>query len=42
VDVVDTNVLLYEISRDPEEQDKARRANELLTRGRVALSVQVL
>jgi predicted nucleic acid-binding protein len=39
---VDTNVLLYAISRDPGEQDKARRANEVLAGRDVALSVQVL
>jgi predicted nucleic acid-binding protein len=39
---VDTNVLLYAISRDPEERDKATRANEILTARDVALSVQVL
>jgi predicted nucleic acid-binding protein len=39
---VDTNVLLYVISRDPEEQDKARRANAVLGEGDVGLSVQVL
>jgi predicted nucleic acid-binding protein len=39
---VDTNVLLYAIARDPDEQDKARRANEILDEGDVALSVQVL
>lgn len=39
---VDTNVLLYAISRDPQEQDKAQRANELLTARDLALSVQVL
>ncbi|MGH2913264.1 MAG: PIN domain-containing protein, partial [Solirubrobacteraceae bacterium] len=39
---VDTNVLLYAISRDPEEQAKARRANELLAQRDLALSVQVL
>ena len=27
---VDTNVLLYAISRDPAEQDKAKRANDIL------------
>jgi hypothetical protein len=27
---VDTSVLLYAISRDPAEQDKAKRANDLL------------
>jgi predicted nucleic acid-binding protein len=39
---VDTNVLLYAISRDSEEQDKAARANEILAVRDVALSVQVL
>jgi predicted nucleic acid-binding protein len=39
---VDTNVLLYAISRDPQEQEKATVANELLSSGDVALSVQVL
>jgi predicted nucleic acid-binding protein len=39
---VDTNVLLYAISRDAEEQDKARRANALLAARDLALSVQVL
>lgn len=39
---VDTNVLLYAISRDPEEQDKARSANQLLKNRDLALSVQVL
>jgi predicted nucleic acid-binding protein len=39
---VDTNVLLYAVSRDPEEQDKAARANEILTARDLALSVQVL
>ena len=38
----DTNVLLYAISRDPEERDKAARANEILAGRDVALSVQVL
>ncbi len=38
----DTNVLLYAISRDPEEQAKARRAGELLAERDLALSVQVL
>lgn len=38
----DTNVLLYAISRDPEERDKAERANEILAARDVALSVQVL
>jgi predicted nucleic acid-binding protein len=39
---VDTNVLLYAISRDPDEQEKAARANELLSQRDVGLSVQVL
>jgi predicted nucleic acid-binding protein len=39
---VDTNVLLYAVSRDPEEQEKAKRANEILDTRDVAVSVQVL
>lgn len=39
---VDTNVLLYAISRDPAERTKADRANEILAEGDVGLSVQVL
>jgi predicted nucleic acid-binding protein len=39
---VDTNVLLYAISQDADEQRKAARANELLSAGDVGLSVQVL
>ena len=39
---VDTNILLYAISRDPAEQIKATTARTLLTAGGVALSVQVL
>lgn len=39
---VDTNVLLYAISRDPEERSKADRANELLSSRDLAMSVQVL
>lgn len=39
---VDTNVLLYAISQDPEEQDKAERANAILAARDLALSVQVL
>jgi predicted nucleic acid-binding protein len=39
---VDTNVLLYAVSRDAGEQYKARRANEVLTARDIALSVQVL
>jgi predicted nucleic acid-binding protein len=38
----DTNVLLYAISRDAGEQDKADRANALLAERDLALSVQVL
>ena len=38
----DTNVLLYAISRDPQERVKAVRANELLASRDVGLSVQVL
>jgi predicted nucleic acid-binding protein len=39
---VDTNVLLYAISRNPAEQDKAKRANEILGDRDLGLSVQVL
>lgn len=39
---VDTNVLLYAISRDPAEREKARRANDILADRDLALSVQVL
>jgi predicted nucleic acid-binding protein len=39
---VDTNVLLYAVSRDPEEQGKAQRANGILETRDVAVSVQVL
>jgi predicted nucleic acid-binding protein len=42
VQFVDTNVLLYAISSDPAERGKAKRANEILARGDLALSVQVL
>ena len=35
-------VLLYAISRDPAEQDKAKRANDILADRDLALSVQVL
>jgi predicted nucleic acid-binding protein len=38
----DTNVLLYAISRDPVEQEKAVRANDLLSSRDLALSIQVL
>lgn len=39
---VDTNILLYAISRDPNEADKARRANGILSARDLGLSVQVL
>jgi predicted nucleic acid-binding protein len=39
---VDTNILLYAISRDPAELDKAKRANDILADRDLALSVQVL
>jgi predicted nucleic acid-binding protein len=39
---VDTNVLLYAISRDPDEQPKATRASAILAGRDAALSVQVL
>ena len=39
---VDTNILLYAISRDPAEHDKAKRANDILAERDLALSVQVL
>ncbi|HXV04603.1 MAG TPA: PIN domain-containing protein [Solirubrobacterales bacterium] len=39
---VDTNILIYAISTDPAERDKAERANELLAERDLALSVQVL
>ena len=39
---VDTNVLLYAISQDPEEAGKAARANEIIAAGGIGLSVQVL
>ena len=38
----DTNILLYAISQDREEREKARRANEILAGGGIGLSVQVL
>ena len=38
---VDTNVLIYAISRAPEDADKRRRAVELLRRSDLAVSVQV-
>jgi predicted nucleic acid-binding protein len=39
---LDTNILLYSISRDPTEQPKRERAVALLERDDGALSVQVL
>jgi len=39
---VDTNVLLYAISRDPSEAEKARTANKIVSAGDIGLSVQVL
>jgi predicted nucleic acid-binding protein len=42
VQFVDTNILLYAISRDPAEQDKAKRANDILAGRELGLSVQVL
>ena len=39
---VDTNILLYTISQDPAEQEKAKIANEILSGRDLALSVQVL
>lgn len=39
---VDTNVLLYAVSRAPEEERKAELAREILRRRDLALSVQVL
>jgi predicted nucleic acid-binding protein len=42
VQFADTNILLYAISRDPAEQDKAKRAGDILAARDLALSVQVL
>jgi predicted nucleic acid-binding protein len=42
VRLIDTNILLYAISSDREERDKAKRANEILAGRDIALSVQVL
>jgi predicted nucleic acid-binding protein len=39
---VDTNVLLYAVSKDSQEQGKAERAREILAARDLALSVQVL
>lgn len=38
----DSNILLYAISRAPQERAKAERANDLLAERDLALSVQVL
>jgi predicted nucleic acid-binding protein len=42
VQFADTNILLYAISRDPAEQDKAKRAGDILAGRDLALSAQVL
>jgi predicted nucleic acid-binding protein len=39
---VDTNILLYAVSRDPQESHKAERARGILREHDLALSVQVL
>jgi len=39
---VDTNVLLYAISRDAGEAEKAKRASGIVSAGDIGLSVQVL
>jgi len=39
---VDTNVLLYAVGTSPEEEEKRRRALDVLARRDLALSVQVL
>ena len=39
---VDTNVLLYAVSLDPQDAEKRRLALELLREGELAISVQVL
>ncbi len=38
----DTNILLYAISRDPAEQEKAKLAADILAGRDIAMSVQVL
>ena len=40
--LIDTNILLYAVSTDPEEADKRDRAYEILAEDSLALSVQVL
>lgn len=42
VQFVDTNILLYSISKDPAEGDKAERGKQILDSGDLALSAQVL
>lgn len=42
VQFVDTNILLYAVSRDPEERHKAARAQGILAERDLALSAQVL
>lgn len=42
MEFVDTNVLLYAVSHEPAEREKARRANEIVDGAEVALSAQVL
>jgi predicted nucleic acid-binding protein len=39
---VDTNILLYAISKDTDEAAKAKTANAILSTGDIGLSVQVL
>lgn len=39
---LDTNILLYSISDQPDEQPKSDRARELIEAGSLALSMQVL
>ncbi|MFZ4774869.1 MAG: twitching motility protein PilT, partial [Terrimicrobiaceae bacterium] len=39
---IDTNILLYAISSDPGEKDKASKAKTILGGAGLALSVQVL
>jgi predicted nucleic acid-binding protein len=42
VQFVDTNILIYSISGDPEEREKAECANRILAAGNLGLSGQVL
>jgi predicted nucleic acid-binding protein len=39
---VDTNILIYSISSDPEEREKAERASQILAARDLGLSAQVL